>query len=322
MNAAPIRDGIEAMSCACNDISFSGSWDAEEISNGEVNVSGYVDCFDEKCDNVSSGVLASQSLVCYGTVTPLVTYQASLTFEVFGEGCVNVFVYIVPGRVYSYPIDSPLSLPFLRTNYYLMGNNSFAVVTNEKNVTVGQIQSDMVRVEYQNLSNVSVSVTVMSCLLLDTTMGESWEYDEFDIGILDEDGVTIHPVGLTNIMNVSANGNVKVCLSEMRLSELRTSLILIKRDEKFESARANTKWEENIVMTSGVLFCCGGVLVFVFHCFIPFNLAVFTAGIESFVLLSFRGVYFSRLYCGEITVGGLLDFGLIETPTFIYIGIF
>jgi hypothetical protein len=325
MNSAPIRDGIEAVSCACNSMIFDGAWDVIGVTSN-VNTSESVECFGDSCSNVSSGVLASQSLVCYGTWSPLVTYQANLTLRVSsGEGCVDVNVLVVPGRVFSYFANSPLSLSFLKTNYNLMGNNSFAVVTNEKNVTVGQIQSDMIRVEYEEMtSGVDVGVSVVACLLFDSSMGEGGEYDVFDIGILEEDGVTIRPAGLKNTVNMTAYGNLRICMSEMELTEQVTSMILIKRDgdDDYESARANTKAEEGIVLGSGVLFCVGAGMVFVFHCFIPFNLAVCTVGIQSFVLLSFRGVYFIFLVYGEIGVGGLLDFALIEAPTFVYIGIF
>lgn len=320
MNAAPIRNGIEAVACSCNSLSFNGNWEVEFSYFG--NISEDLSCFNGTCSSVSTGVLSSQSLVCYGTLTPLVTYQANLTFEIVGEGCVDVNVFIVPGRVFSYREDSPLSLSFLKTNYYLMGSNSFAVVTNEKNVTVGQIQSDMIRVEYENELSESVSVYVLPCLLLDTTMGVMGAYDVFDLGILLEDGVTIRPLGLVNEKNITAYGNLRVCLTEVLLVNASTSFVLIKRNVNYESESANTEVEEGIVMASGVLFCCGAVMVLVFHCFIPFNLAVCTVGVQSFCLLLFRGVYFFFLATGEIGVGGLLDFGLIEAPTFLYIGIF
>jgi hypothetical protein len=43
---------------------------------------------------------------------------------------------------------------------------------------------------------------------------------------------------------------------------------------------------------------------------------------ECMVLLMFRGIYFFLLGSGVVVAGGLVDFALIEIPTFIYIGIF
>jgi len=76
------------------------------------------------------------------------------------------------------------------------------------------------------------------------------------------------------------------------------------------------------VYTSGALFCFSGVLVIIFHLFVPFNLAGFLAAIQGIILLLFCGIYFLVLASGDIPIGGLLDFILIEIPTFIYIGIF
>ena len=136
MNAAPIHSGIHAVSCSCSPISFSGVWNVTAV--GSVDTSLITDCLNKSCTDESSGELASKSLVCIGPEITLLTYQANLTFNVTSEGCVNVNVSVVPGRVYSHTALSPLSLSFLKTNYYLMGTNSFAVVTNKHGVTVGE----------------------------------------------------------------------------------------------------------------------------------------------------------------------------------------
>ena len=183
MNAAPIQDGIQAVSCSCNPASFSGVWDVEEVD--ATSISLIPECFNTSCHDEVGGVLASQSLVCIGTDITLVTYQANLSFTVSSEVCVNVNVFVVPGHVYSHATYSPLSISFLRTNYFLVGNNSYAVVTNVHGITVGQIQSDMIRIEYLNILNEStVSISVTPCILFDETIRERDDYDIFDVGIL------------------------------------------------------------------------------------------------------------------------------------------
>jgi len=321
MNAAPIQNGINAVSCSCSPVSFNGVWNVTSVTTSDTSL--IPNCLNVPCKNESSGVLASQSLVCVGREVQLLTYQANLTFKVLSEGCVNVNVSVVPGRVFSYPAVSPLSLSFLKTNSVLMGTNSYAVVTNQHGATVGQIQSDMISIEFQNLSNVtSVDLIVVPCLLLDLSMQLEGEYDTFDIGKLMSDGETIHPLGLTNTENITTNTSNKICFSEVNLKDFSTSLILIRRDLHYETVSPNSKAEESIVLTSGILFCIGAFIVFVFHCFIPFNLAVFSVGVQSFCLLLIRSIYFFLLFKRDITIGGLLDFALVEIPTFIYIGIF
>jgi hypothetical protein len=85
---------------------------------------------------------------------------------------------------------------------------------------------------------------------------------------------------------------------------------------------AYTTAEEAIVYTSGILFCIGALIVAVFNLLTKFNIPVALIGIQSVCLLAFRGIYFLLLASDVIPVGSLLDFALIEIPTFIYFGIF
>jgi len=183
-------------------------------------------CFNSTCNDVTSGSLAAKSLVCNGTIVTLDTFKTKLTFQV-NESCVNVNVSVVPGRVYSHPEPSPLALSFLEANYYVIGSNTFAVVTNDQGTTVGQIQSDLIQVNIQYYSENHVVVTVLPCILFDESIN-STKYGVFDIGKLMNDGVTIHPLGLTNTHNLSDVGGVKICFSKISLSNSMTSLILIK----------------------------------------------------------------------------------------------
>jgi hypothetical protein len=325
--SAAIQNGISAVSCACDSVTFNGRWDVDLTngiqSNDNLNASAVAGtCFDESCLDVSSGFLAAKTSVLNGTEVLLETFEATLTFAV-NASSVDVTVSVVPGRVYSRPPTSPLALSFLETNFNLNGNNSFAVVTNKHGVTVGQIQSDMIRLELSDTEGKRFNLTMVACILLDPSIGvNDARYDIFDMGILLEDGVTIHPMGLTNELNVSGTGSPKICFSEISLSENVTSVILIKRDADYETATAYTSGEKSILLTSGALFCFGGVLVVFFHCVIPFHRATFFAGMQGVALLLFRGVYFFVLASGDIAIGGLLDFALIEIPTFIYMGIF
>jgi len=311
------------VSCACHPVSFNGMWKANvsiTLSDISTPSNSNTNCFDLQCSDVSSGVLAAESMVCNGTDIRLNTYQANFTFHL-EEGCRTVNMSIVPGRVFSRAAQSPLALSFLETNFDLVGNDTFAVVSNSHGVIVGQIQSDFIQVKVRQNANEKVNITILPCILLDTSIDVNGQYDVFDIGILLDDGVTIRPVGLTNTFNLSEI-NVKICFSKMSLTKHMTSVILIKRYGNYESVAPYTSGEQSIVYTSGALFCTGAIFVFVCNFFVPFNLAVFSAGMECMVLLLFRGIYFFVLASGNLTVGGLLDFALIEIPTFIYIGIF
>ena len=108
----------------------------------------------------------------------------------------------------------------------------------------------------------------------------------------------------------------------MTISNPGTSFILIDRVTNYDTLTLNTRYEMDIVVTSGYLFSFGSILVVTFHLFIPFNLAIFTLGIQSASLLLTRGVYFFLLYYAVFPVGRWVDFILIEIPTFIYTGLF
>ena len=321
--SAPIQNGIAAVACACLPIPFDGMWrpNPQNISKFDVDSNGVTQdsCFDLTCSDESSGDLASQSVTCFGNTT-LATYQATLTIEVSLQICLNVSMSVVPGRVYSRPTAPPLALSFIKTNYDIILDNAFAVVTNEYGVTVGQIESDMIRVDVQKIWSDVNKATMWPCILHDDGMKGSSKFKVFDLGILLNDGVTIRPLGLTNIVNIS--DGQKICFSGYDLEEGSISIILIQRTSNYQVKSVNTAGEEGILLTSGVLFSLGAVTVFALHVFMPWKLSSFLSGMQGVVLLLIRGVYCFLLYSGDIPVGSLLDFALIEIPTFVYIGIF
>ncbi len=325
--SASIQNGIFAISCACEPILFNGQWEVDSLPNlGNFTSSSTLGqiCFGDECSEVTSGTLAAESLVCNGSWLSLPTLNSNLTFHL-NQSCVSVSVSVVPGRVFSHPASIPLALSFLKSNYYLIKNNTFAVVTNVKGVTVGQIRSDLIQVSVQTFSSDHGIVFMLPCILLDPMIGvqDYVNYDTFDIGILLEDEVTIHPLGLSNTLNISGAGQMPMlCFSEISLQHNKTSFILIQRNAQYESTTAYTHAEYSIVMTSGALFCFGGVLVLLFNIVNPYNLGILVVGMQSVLLLLFCGVYFFVLASGDINIGGLLDFALVEIPTFIYIGIF
>jgi len=307
---------LQAVSCSCTPLLFNGTWGTNGLEstppNGEI-------CFESNC-TVS---LAAQSLVCYGPSTTLVTYEAILTFTLIDISCVNVSVSILSGHTYTLFLERPLSLPFLQTNYDLVGSNNYAVVENDNGVVVGQIHGAMIQIIVQNLSSTtSFDLPVSPCLLLDPNMlaNDQNEYDVFDIGILTSTGKIFPLDQQYGIYNVSQN--MMICFENVTISDSNTSLILIQRISNYENFHAYSHGEYSIVMTSGALFCFGGFLLIICHLFYSRSTPILIIGVQSVCLLLFRGIYFFLLGSGDIPVGGLLDFALIEIPTFSYIGIF
>jgi hypothetical protein len=318
----PIQDSLQAVSCGCTPLPFNGNWipDISSLSPIDSSTDG---CFNASCSDIPSGVLYAQSLICNGTVTTLYTYAANVTFYL-NESCVSVSLYALSGHYFSEASQSPLALSFLQTNFDLVRGNQYAVVTNSKGVVVGQIISSMITIEVESFSSREWSNLLLApCILVDSTMGESDGngYDVFDLGMLFGDN-TFEPLHVNVSRYIVEGENKMVCFENITITHPNTSLILIQRVDGYEDMNAYSSGEDSIVITSGALFCFGGFLVIVFHCMTTFNVPVFMIGIQSICLLLFRGIYFLLLGNGDIPVGGLLDFALIEIPTFIYIGIF
>jgi hypothetical protein len=282
-------------------------------------------CFNTPCQDETAGVLFAQSLICFGSnQTTLFTYAANLTFQL-NESCVNVSVRTVSGRVFSQTPKSPLALSFLSTNYDLIQNNPFAVVTNDQGVTVGQIQSVMIQLQVESFGMNSHSLLQVSpCVMLDEGMGQSSSrYIVYDLGIYFKDDGTIHPLRVNEIGKLSVNqGKLMICFDNFIVSVPNMSFILVQRVSDYNTLTEYSASEQNIVYASGALFCFGASLVIVSELLTTFNAPVLIIGVQSICLLLFRGIYFFLLGSGNIPIGSLLDFALIEIPTFIYIGIF
>jgi len=177
--AGTIQDGLLAVSCACNSLSFNGTW-SPDVTTIIPSISNPLSCFESNC----ADVLYAQSLICYGTPTTLFTYEANLTFTLTEKTCVNVSVNLVSGHVYSSAPQSPIALSFLQTNFDMVGKNLYAVVVNDNGVVVGQIHGAMIQIIVQNLSsNDSFTLHVSPCLLLDPTVGDV-NQSEFDIFVV------------------------------------------------------------------------------------------------------------------------------------------
>jgi hypothetical protein len=295
-------------------LSFNGAWHPDEASISFVTPKNE-NCSDSKC----AASLSAESLVCYGTPTTLGTYEFIFNFALLEIGCVKVLIRTTSGHAFtSYP-QSPLALSFLQTNYNLVDNNTYAVVLNDGDVVVGQIRGAMIQVDVQNISLMeSFELQMSPCLLLDPTIDLTQnQYNVFDVGILSPNDI-IHPLG----GRIISENERMICFENITVSNGITSLILIQRLSDYENFNAYTSGEQIIVYISGALFCLGGFLLIVFHIYFFQSPPILILGVQSVCLLLFRGIYFLLLGSGNIPVGGLLDFALIEIPTFVYIGIF
>ncbi len=351
MTTSAMIEGVYAVSCDCKAIAFNGSWSStqdpetfeNELSpqsvNGKKEKENVIsDCYIQTCDEVTAS-LAAQSLLCESNYALQLFSSSSSSSFLIRSGCVTVQVFVTPDQIYSKAIPSPLSLSFLKTNYDFAHGNPSAVVVNANNgIIIGQIVSNVITIKYTSEETDLVEISL--CVMRDQHVPSFDQYDTVDLGILisKESDRNIEEVGYQvgdhfsvfvplNVIGIPTKNNSHLgsrgwCFDPFVLNTNQTDLVMIERRNDYEQLSVFTEGERVIILSSGYLFCFGVVLVVFFQSFVSFNLAIFSLAIQSVCLLAIRGIYFFLLGYELIPVGSLLDFALIEIPSFIYIGIF
>ena len=243
----------------------------------------------------------------------------SMTAFSSSSSCVRINLYVVPGRVYTGFFKPPIAMSFVPPVSYFAGNNSFAGnVTNSKGIPIGQIASDVLVISLNFTEEPPLNLTTI-CILDSSDIPDQPKYPISDIGVWR--GSSFQPLGVSNFTHDPWSSEDFYCYL-IKLNETNTTIVLIERMEDYESVDVFTPSEKDVLITTGSFFCIGGVLVILFHIALPFNLATLFVGLQSLAMFLFRGIYFLLLSAEVIPAGTLLDFALIEIPTFFYIGIF
>jgi hypothetical protein len=242
--------------------------------------------------------------------------------QFYSSVCVRIYLFVTPGRLYTGYLQPPVSMSFVLSKYSFAENNPFASnVTNSRGIPIGQIESDVLQIEVspeRNATNFLEPTTI--CLYNSSKNQKSAEYTFADLGVWRDDK-TFHPLNAKRELDVPSDLVGYVCFT-VELNETNTTLVLIERVDDYESVNLMTHAEYSVLITTGVLFSVGAVVVVLFHVALPFNIAIILVGVQSVLLFLVRGIYFFLLAQDVIPAGSLLDFALIEIPTFFYIGIF
>ena len=135
----------------------------------------------------------------------------------------------------------------------------------------------------------------------------------------DEDDEDIFiPLGLTG----SPLGNSLVAFEGVGLVDQRTDYVLILRMRDYKTFSVVTDAERAVLITSCAVFGFAAALVGVMYIayYVMFKtLEVFTIVVQCFIMLSIRSVYFAILVEEVIDTGSLIDYILIEIPTFFFL---
>jgi hypothetical protein len=232
-------------------------------------------------------------------------------------------LYRTAAGVLSEPIANDVAMTFVDPLSSHI-NNTFAVVRNANDVIIGQICSDVMTLESSFPSNfvesgVFPEYSIDVCFYPDPTIPLTPGYSNYDLGIRTGSSKYFVPMGLKTV-NVSSDGSV--CFFGIVMAIPEADLVLIKTLPNYDSIQQFTSAETGLIYTSAVLYALGSVLIFLMWLIVPMSLSFSMISLQSFLLMTFRSVYFFVLVTQVLATGGLLEYILVEIPTFFYLGIF
>lgn len=277
------------------------------------------DCNSSICNNANE---ASISTVCEDTSTSLSTSFCLVKFDLSSSlTCIDVRMSEMASDVFSQAITTSVSVSFVPVD---QRTDPLAVVMNQNKVVVGQLVSNVVVLQfiYPNFVNVTSSVLELSFCFKGENRTVDSKYTIYDVGT-NLSGL-IQPLGLMRNMSVMD----EFCFENFSASVTEiVSYVLIIRTESYQSEVLLNSNEKRIIFTTAALYLFGCVIVvcvMIANVLILLKLPVraVVIWVLSIGLMMIRCCYFFLIGFGDLEIGGLADFVMIEMPTFFYISIF
>jgi hypothetical protein len=309
-------------SCDCTPILFEGTIAHQQeytiISSSSSLLSG--SCISDECVNAS---LLSISRVCPESFFRIFSTFSTVTMTLNNSlYCMSVSFSEVTADTLAVVVTKSFSISFVKpkTSGVL---NSLSIVENSHGVIVGQLISNLLVIEYNfpSLSGTDEAIVMVSiCLEEDSTIQVDGKFSVTDLGYQKNGDGTVYPFGFSG-----ETKDILVCFPSVQLEEQITSFVLIKRYEEYENNQLITPSQSAILFTTASLYLLGlfVILYVIVLCASVHALQMETVLLWSqcFSLFSFRCVYFFLVAYYVLSPGSLLDYVLIETPTFFYVGI-
>ena len=230
---------------------------------------------------------------------------------------------ITAAGVFSEPFEDQVAMTFVDPASAHV-NNTYSVVRNANGVIIGQIDSDVITVNCTfPPSSIGVGGEIPEynldiCLYPDDTIPVNPEYSVNDLGTREGEGRFV----AMGVEGVDLHGDGSVCFVGVRMSVSQADFVLVRRVADYAGVKEYTSAEVWLVYSSGALYGVGCVLIFAMWAIVPLSLSFSMICAQGFLLTAFRSVYFFVLASGVLQSGGLLDYILVEIPTFFYLGIF
>ena len=235
--------------------------------------------------------------------------------------CVTMEVFVTNLRLSL--ITKSLALSFVAKNEV---RNSYAQVYNRDGIVVGEVLSDIVDL---SLANVRETVYIdQFCIRKRFSGQEPEKYGILDFGVMVSPN-KFRPLLLDQIVQGKEdNSPTFLCGSDIVIQSENSSIsfALIARIEDPNGDNGLSRVEEVFLFLSGSLFSVGFVLVVCFM-FLHFKynptIALLCLLFQTSMLFVVRGIYFFLV--GTLVLPAdddIVDYILIELPTFFYLGVF
>ena len=321
-------DTLDFMSCECDSLEFNGSW-ALSPDEDEVYVPPN-SLTEEKADESSCGPnqmncssfitdIATLS-VCENDVTRIVSSLTNIFFDhsVNQLPCVTVRVSVENPQALEK--TNSIALSFVEIQIV---TNSYATVINKHDQFVGQVMSSTIIVSISNLIK-SVELAQI-CIREDPSLNQNDpHYTVYDLGKRRDDGFFV-PLNLPAMPEIDSLENREICFPSLNITteDPVCEVAVILREKDYENVQQLTHAEKSLFFTSGALYSFGCLFVFLITVSLR-TLNIFVILLQFFLLLLVRGIYFFLLAFEVMPTSDhtLLDYALVEVPSFLYIGVF
>ncbi len=282
-------------------------------------------CWQDGCEHP---FLVSQSRICPGIPVNLSVAIAYLSiFFSNAEVCIVFEAYDSPAEAFSVPLSNTIALSFVPPLNFGV-TNAYAIVTNSLNQVVGQILSDALtfNVTFPDSSEIPSPIFTFNLFIGENThIPIDRKYTVYDLGVFRGDSFT--PVGLTSYEFFSDNLTFVVEFYNVSMELTNEMYVLIIRMEDYDGNVLLSGSQYGILLTTAILYTVGAVVVFAIQLInwmvlVEVSSTAWLTSLQALLLMGFRAVYFYLISEYIIVVGSLLDYVLIEIPTFFYLGIF
>lgn len=237
--------------------------------------------------------------------------------------CHYLGVYLTYSSVLGQPVSKPISMSFI-SPVGANVTNELSIVQNQHGAIVGQLMSDVINITAVFPISAPIPPVIAYvdiCIMRDENIQWDPKYTVFDLATNNPD--ILMPLGFTSY----TTSDSLYCFENVSIVHSAMEFVLIRRFESYEDYFVMTTSEQAILLTTAILYAIGIVVMLFIQFFTAFvfdyiSKSLLLMSCQCCFLFAFRSVYFFCLSFQVIDAGSLLDFILVEVPTFFYFGLF